>query len=106
MSTQNTGLYYYDYVFIKKLRRRQKNNSGLRQAPFGFSKDKGESETWIECITLVKKGVELAMRACKAKGAGIPSAANTAKPYDKTGQRWSRGCVCRSKGPQERLQRL
>ena len=50
LSTKNTGLYYYDYVFIKKLRRRQKNNSGSGQVPFGFSKDEGESETWSECI--------------------------------------------------------
>ena len=85
LSTQNTGLYYYDYVFIKKLRRRQKNNSGPRQAPFGFSKDEGESQIWSECITLMKRGVKLAMRACKAKGADVPSKANTTKPYDKTG---------------------
>ncbi|WP_143226731.1 hypothetical protein [Acidovorax sp. 62] len=74
LSTLNTGLYYYDYVFIKKLRRRQKNNSGVGQVPFGFSENEGESKTWGECITLVK-------------GADIPGAAKTTKPYDKTGQR-------------------
>lgn len=50
LSTKNAGLYYYDYVFIKKLRRRQKNNSGFGQVPFGFSKNEGESKTWSECI--------------------------------------------------------
>jgi hypothetical protein len=56
LSTPNTGLYYYDYVFIKKLRRRQKNNSARRQATFWFGKCDAENRSGVNAVARGRGG--------------------------------------------------